>query len=111
LRRHHFADPRRCLVTLSHDFVGPLVAPSEVKSGVHVVLNRRKTKKNLGKCPTTGKVRFRDDVEAKSALQRAKSQRKQSAETGSQTRRHEARTYRCKDCGGWHLTSNERWTP
>src|SRR5262245_53459353 len=62
---------------------------------------------NLGKCPTTGKTRFRDKREADRAVQKATTARKNAAEMGVTSRRHECRTYFCDACKGWHITSQE----
>lgn len=49
------------------------------------------------KCGLTGKVRFRDQTEAKAVLTNS---RRSDSE-----RRRECRTYECMYCNGWHLTS------
>lgn len=57
------------------------------------------------RCPTSGKRRFRDHREAVSVLHQSAIRRKRAEERQQQTRRREIHSYRCKDCHGWHLTS------
>jgi hypothetical protein len=63
---------------------------------------RRTTHAKKGAC-RTGKVRFRDEVEARRALSRARWRREK---IGDQ-KRQETRPYPCQFCKGWHLTSKE----
>ena len=60
-----------------------------------------------GKCPS-GKVRFRDRLEAIEALHRAENARKFSEQDGLENRRNEKRIYKCSLCAGQHLTSQEK---
>ncbi len=57
------------------------------------------------RCEASGKRRFRDHREAVEALHRAATQRRWAAEDAEHSRRQEVRSYRCKACRGWHLTS------
>lgn len=50
-------------------------------------------------CPT-GKVRFRNKLDAKIAMA--------STQRAKGSNREENRTYRCEMCHGWHLTSQKR---
>ena len=61
-----------------------------------------------GKC-STGKVRFRDRLEAIEALHRAENARKFSEQDGLANRRNEKRVYKCPTCSGIHLTSIAVW--
>ncbi|ROQ69199.1 hypothetical protein EDD93_3696 [Streptomyces sp. 840.1] len=53
-------------------------------------------------CPT-GKIRYRDRLAAAIALA--------STSRSTASRREEARTYRCRQCRGWHLTSKPAEEP
>ncbi len=55
-------------------------------------------------CPT-GKVRFKDHDHAVTALHKAANYRKDAAVHEGYTKRNECRTYKCKECKGFHLTS------
>jgi hypothetical protein len=59
-------------------------------------------------CPTQ-KVRFRDHKEAIGALHRSVTIREFAAQDGFSTRRKETRSYHCKKCKGFHLTSKQQW--
>ena len=61
-----------------------------------------------GRCPMTGKIRYRDHKEAVKALHRAKSAA--NFETGQygKTDRLERRNYFCQVCSAYHLTSQEK---
>lgn len=61
-------------------------------------------------CPSSNKYRFRDHSEVVQALHRAQNARYWAAVEGSATRRREVRAYRCRDCNGWHLTSQGKRT-
>lgn len=63
---------------------------------------RGRVRAQLGTCPITRKVRFRDHAEAVAALHAAQVARVFSA---GQTNRQECRSYACNACHGWHLTS------
>lgn len=56
-------------------------------------------------CEPTGKRRFRDHREAVDALHTASNIRAFAAEFGQISTRQEVRSYPCKQCRGWHLTS------
>ncbi len=60
-----------------------------------------------GFCRRTGKKRWRDHAEAVRALHLASAARSAVADirSGAETDHREVRSYRCSDCGGWHLTS------
>ncbi|MGA4507263.1 hypothetical protein ACQB6R_06065 [Propionibacteriaceae bacterium G1746] len=62
-------------------------------------------------CEVTGKRRFRDHREAVQALHAARNSRKTAAELGQGSSRQECRSYACKACRGWHLTSLPAWQP
>lgn len=55
-------------------------------------------------CPT-GKVRFKDHAHAVAVLHASKNRRKVAEELNLETDRNECRTYPCKACKGFHLTS------
>jgi hypothetical protein len=61
-------------------------------------------------CPSSSKYRFRDHSEAIQALHRAQNARHWAEADGTTTRRSEVRAYRCRDCNGWHLTSQGKRT-
>lgn len=63
---------------------------------------------NLQKCPTSGKVRFRDKSEATNALHAAATSRAYAETDGVSSSRQECRAYSCTGCKGWHLTSRPR---
>lgn len=56
------------------------------------------------KC-ASGKVRFRDHLEAVRVLHNAANARKEAAELGAGTNRREVRSYQCSRCHGFHVTS------
>jgi hypothetical protein len=60
-------------------------------------------------CPS-GKVRFKDHNHAVSALHKAKNQRTIAQENQVETSRKECRSYKCKLCKGFHLTSKADYT-
>lgn len=64
----------------------------------------RAPKESDRSCPT-GKVRFKDHAHAVSALHAAKNRRKFAEAENVDTARKECRTYPCKACKGFHLTS------
>lgn len=51
------------------------------------------------------KVRFRDHLEAITALHTISNARARAHEHGVATRRREVRCYECANCRGFHLTS------
>lgn len=51
----------------------------------------------MKRCATTGKLRYRTEVDAMLALM--------STGRREKTKRQERRQYRCPHCNGWHLTS------
>ncbi|VEG47795.1 Uncharacterised protein [Mycolicibacterium chitae] len=59
---------------------------------------------HLGTCPT-GKIRFPDHTAAVHALHSAATQRNFAEQDGTVTNRREVRSYSCKECKGWHVTS------
>jgi len=62
---------------------------------------KKKSKKNqLPRCPKTGKIRHRTELDAKIILSKCGS-------PTSNTAREEKRVYRCGHCKGWHLTSKK----
>lgn len=58
-----------------------------------------------GRCPTTGKRRYRDKRESVIFLHRAQTARRWADQDGTDTRRNEKRVYECPACHGWHATS------
>ena len=68
-------------------------------------LHARRPKRNARTCDASGKHRFRDHREAIEALHRAGNSRKCASERGVASPRREVRSYLCKSCHGWHLTS------
>lgn len=62
--------------------------------------NRRRGAKTRGKC-ATGKLRFQSRLEAMIALV-------DTGKEGASSRRSEKRFYRCPQCFGWHLTSQQK---
>ncbi len=63
------------------------------------------SKRTKYRCSASGKRRFRDHREAVVALHQAANHRARAIEQGEVSRRREVRSYRCKKCKGWHLTS------
>jgi hypothetical protein len=63
-----------------------------------------------GRC-SSGKIRYRDKLEAVAALHRIETNRKFDLEDGLATKRTEKRTYKCPECSGIHLTSRTKWYP
>jgi hypothetical protein len=67
---------------------------------------------NLSKCTATGKTRFTNQGEAKTAIQKLKAKKTvYSNVTLKRIKRRngkieQCRYYHCKHCKGWHLTSN-----
>lgn len=59
------------------------------------------------RCHKTGKIRYRDVEEAKRALQQSMIQAARETEEFGETKRLEARVYRCYLCSRWHLSSQE----
>jgi hypothetical protein len=57
------------------------------------------------RCQMSGKKRFRDRKEAKRVVIYARRMKLRAEREGYLTNRFENRTYRCPDCGGWHVTS------
>lgn len=55
-------------------------------------------------CRVTGKVKFRDRVEADLRLEHIQLRARR-------TIHDEKRSYRCNHCGSWHLTSEDLKTP
>jgi hypothetical protein len=52
-------------------------------------------------CGGRERVRYPDEVSALTALANLRLQEKR----GQQKERSQRAAYRCRDCGGWHLTS------
>ena len=63
----------------------------------------------LPTCSATGKVRYRDHAQASDGMQSAKEARSRDERAGITSRRREARSYKCSECGGWHNTSIVQW--
>lgn len=63
------------------------------------------------RCQFSGKKRYRDRKEAKRVVINARRIKLSADREGVPTRRHETRTYRCHDCGGWHVSSKPRVAP
>lgn len=75
-------------------------------------LDRRRARPGIGRhrlpsCPTTAKIRYRDKSQAFDGLKGLKRLRQQDEYGGVPSSRREIRVYRCRDCGGWHATSQE----
>jgi hypothetical protein len=66
--------------------------------------NRRQRPCRLSTC-SCGKVRFPDHTAAVQALHDAATSRYFAEQEGTTTNRGEVRSYRCRLCSGWHLTS------
>lgn len=62
-----------------------------------------------GKCPYSGKVRYRDAKEATRALHRSHNARAIELNTIGESRRRECRAYWCEKCEGMHTTSQTEW--
>jgi len=60
---------------------------------------------NKGRCPYTGKIRYKDDQAAKAALRRTQSAAQIECEFSGYSKRQEKRWYFCAMCSGHHLTS------
>jgi hypothetical protein len=60
---------------------------------------------NKGRCPYTGKIRYKDDQEAKAALRRTQSAAQIEREMSGYSKREEKRWFDCTKCSGKHLTS------
>ncbi len=73
-----------------------------------------KSKPNLNKlsnkCPTTGKIRLRDKIEAIDILHTRLNKRQRDLDVKGSTKANEVRAYKCTHCRGWHLTSLETWS-
>lgn len=61
-------------------------------------------------CQITGKVRYREPQDVKSALRRAGRDRSRARAHDVACSRREVDGYNCSDCGGWHLTSKSART-
>lgn len=70
-------------------------------------VRRPSTRRHLGRCSGSGKIRFRDKREALAAVHAASTSRRFAESDGLVTARQERRTYLCSSCLGWHLTSQE----
>lgn len=62
---------------------------------------------SLEKCAATDKIRYKDHRMAVEFLQHYKNIAADQLEKTGTTSHHEKRTYKCKACNGWHLTSWE----
>lgn len=62
-------------------------------------------------CQITGKVRYREPQDVKSALRRAGRDRSRARAHDVACSRREIDGYRCSDCDGWHLTSKPARSP
>jgi len=60
---------------------------------------------NKSRCPGTGKVRLRDEKEAKRALRSARAKGQDERDALGKTKRAEKRYYFCNRCVAMHLTS------
>lgn len=65
------------------------------------------SRRHLGKCPMTAKVRFRDKREADRAIHSAENARRWCESEGLDCDHRECRSYHCVACKGWHLISWE----
>lgn len=59
--------------------------------------------RDVERCPATGKRRYRDHEQAIQSLRKF--------QAGSTRDVVQKRVYECTGCHGWHLTSQEVWTP
>lgn len=62
-------------------------------------------------CQITGKVRYREPQDVKSALRRAGRDRSRARAHDVACSRLEIGGYHCSDCDGWHLTSKPPRSP
>ena len=60
---------------------------------------------NKSRCPVTGKIRLRDDKEAKRALRSTQAKGRIEREVQGTSKRSEKRYYFCTSCAAAHLTS------
>ena len=70
---------------------------------------RHRVRASRDTCPTTRKVRYRDDREADDALHSLMNQARLVDEYGGRHTIRVRRKYRCHSCHGWHLTSWASW--
>jgi hypothetical protein len=83
---------------------------SHSNSGRTSAGKRAHTRRHLGRCSASQKVRFRDKREALEAVHAAGTSRRFAEADGVVSARQERRTYHCSSCRGWHLTSRESWS-
>lgn len=62
-------------------------------------------------CPQTGKHRLGEHKDVKLALEAARHSRSAAETVDAQSTWTVLRGYRCDQCSGWHLTSEQSWTP
>lgn len=67
--------------------------------------DRKHFGRGQGRNCVTGKKRFRYKQKVVSFLHFAANARKDAAELGATTTHEALRSYRCKECGGYHVTS------
>lgn len=70
---------------------------------------RRRARANRDTCPTTRKIRYREDREADDALHSLMNQARLADEYGGRHTIEVRRKYWCHSCHGWHLTSWASW--
>jgi len=76
--------------------------PTQKKKGTYKLSIKTN---NKGRCPYTGKIRYKDDQEAKAALRRTQSAAQIEREISGYSKREEKRWFDCTKCSGKHLTS------
>jgi hypothetical protein len=79
------------------------------KKQPHGTKSHFRSPKQLNRTCPSGKIRFKDHNHAVSALHKAKNTRELAAENSFDTARKEIRSYKCKDCKGFHLTSKPQY--
>lgn len=100
------------LADLNPDLTGK---PCRLRTKAVYTASSAKTKKgkkkviiktsNKSRCPGTGKIRLRDEKEAKLALRRTQAAGRIERELQGTSERAEKRYYYCNRCGALHLTS------
>ena len=63
---------------------------------------------NKGRCPVTGKVRYRDALEGQRKLRGAQASGRIERDLYGTSKRAESRFYPCPSCKGVHLTSQPK---
>lgn len=79
------------------------------KKQPHGTKSHFRSPKNLNRTCPSGKIRFKDHNHAVSALHKAKNTRETAILNAKNTPRMEIRSYKCKECKGFHLTSKPQY--